>query len=134
MTKKLETRLKIQSWDENPYRELPDGSKFTKAEVKLGGDDAGIESAGFEALMHYTPEGRSTYLSLMHVEGTLDGKAGSFVLEGRGTYDGTTARGEYAVIEGSGTGELAGIAGKGASSSTHEDYPNMPFSLEYDLG
>jgi len=133
MAKKLDTKLKIESWDEKPYRELPDGSKYTKADVALGGDGKGIESAGFEALMYYAPDGNSLYLSLMHVEGEVDGKKGSFVLEGRGTFDGTTARGEYAVVEGSGTGELAGISGKGASSSTHEDYPNMPFSLTYDI-
>jgi hypothetical protein len=133
MAKKLDTKLKIESWDEKPYRELPDGSKFTKADITLGGDDKGIESAGFEALMHYTPDGKSVYLSLMRIEGELDGRKGGFVLEGRGTFDGTTARSSYAVIEGSGTGELAGISGKGESASTHNDYPNMPFTLTYDV-
>jgi hypothetical protein len=133
MAKKIDTKLKIESWDEKPYREFDDGRKFTKADVVLGGDDQGIEKATFESLMYYGPDGSATYLSLMEVTGALDGRSGSFVLEGRGTYDGGTASGSYTVVEGSGTGELAGITGSGSSSSTHDDYPNMPFSLRYEL-
>ena len=33
-----------------------------------------------------------------------------------------------------GTGDLAGITGTVASSSTQEDYPNMPLVIEYQLG
>ena len=57
MTKKLETKLEIKSWDEQPYREFPDGSKFTRAEVVLAGDETGLESAHFDALMYYRPDG-----------------------------------------------------------------------------
>jgi hypothetical protein len=133
MARTLETKLKIESWDEKPYREHDDGRKFTKADVVLGGDDQGIEKATFESMMYYTADGTGVFLSLMEVTGTLDGRRGSFVLEGRGTYDKTTARSDYAVVPGSGTGDLAGISGEGSSTSTHEDYPNMPLTLRYDL-
>ncbi len=56
------------------------------------------------------------------------------MLEGRGTYDGTTASGESRIVPGSGTGGLAGISGGATSSSTHADYPYMPLTLTYDLG
>ena len=35
---------------------------------------------------------------------------------------------------GDGTGDLAGISGTVSSSSTQEDYPNMPLVIAYDLG
>ena len=70
-------------------------------------------------------------MTLMHVTGILGGRAGTFVLQGQGTYDGTTARGESFVVPGSGTGELTGITGSGESVSTHNDYPFMPFTLKY---
>src|SRR5690349_4492730 len=101
MTTTLETTLEIKSWDEKPYRELDDGRKFTRAEVQLGSNE-GIESAAFEALMFYRPDGTSTYVSLMQITATFEGKAGSFVLEGSGEYDGTTAKGEYRVVPGAG--------------------------------
>ena len=100
MIKTLETRLQIANWDEKPYRELPDGRKFTRAEVQLGGSPEGIESGAFEALMYYRT-------------------------------DGTTAQVRYRVVESS--GELAGLTGRGASRSTHADYPYLPLTLEYEL-
>jgi hypothetical protein len=124
--------LKIESWDEQPYRELDDGRKFTKADVVLGGD-GDVESVTFEAVMFYAADGTSTYLSLMEITGVIEGRSGSFVLEGRGTYDGTTARSAYTVIPGSGGGELAGITGTAESASTHDSYPNMPLLLRCEL-
>jgi|SRR6266498_1118831 hypothetical protein len=133
MQKITETKLKIESWDEKPYRELDDGSKFSRADVALSGSDDGLKSATSESLLFYRADGTSSYVTLMRLTGTLDGRSGSFVLEGHGTYDGTTARIETHVVEGSGTGELAGLRGTGESVSTHTDYPFMPLTLKYDI-
>lgn len=133
MTEILETRLKIASWDEKPYRELDDGSKFTRAEVALEGTGDGIESATFEALMYYRADGTSSYVTLTRITGRIGGRSGGFVLQGEGVFDGTAAIGTSSVVPGSGTGELAGISGTMSSSSTHEDYPYMPLTLTYHL-
>ncbi len=133
MAKTVETKFEIKSWDERPYRELADGSKFTRADVVLAGTGDGLASATFDALMYYSPDGTSSYVTLMQITGELDGRSGSFVLRGQGTYDGTAARGESTVVPGSGTGELAGVSGTGASVSTHDDYPFMPLTLRYDV-
>lgn len=134
MTKTMETKLEIKSWDEKPYRELDDGRKFAKADVVLAGTGDGLESGTFESVLFYRPDGTSSYVALMYVTGALDGRSGSFVLEGQGTYDGKTARGRFVVVDGSGTGQLAGLSGTAESASTHEDYPFMPLTIEYDLG
>ena len=126
----VRTKLEIKSWDEKPYREFDDGRKFTRAEVQLGSND-GIESAAFEALMFYRPDGTCTDVSLMQITATFDGRSGSFVLRGSGEYDGKTAAGQYEIV--AGEGGLAGISGTLTSTSTHDDYPNMPISLTYQL-
>lgn len=133
MQKILEAKLKIESWDEKPYRELDDGGKLTRADVLLSGPDDGLTSATFEALMFYRADGTSAYVTLMHITGALDGRAGSFVLQGHGAYDGTTARGQSHVVDGSGTGQLAGLSGTAESLSTHDDYPFMPLAMKYDI-
>jgi hypothetical protein len=133
MQKTMEAKLKIESWDEKPYRELGDGTKFTRADVRLSGPSDGLVSAGFEALMFYRADGSSAYAGLMHITGVLDGHAGSFVLRGDGSYDDATARVRFHVVEGSGTGELAGLTGTGESVSTHDDYPFMPLTLTYEI-
>jgi len=134
VTVTTETKLKIDSWNEQSYRELGDGRKFTRAEVALSGISDDLVSASFEALMYYRADGTSTYVTLMHIVGKLGGRSGSFVLQGRGTFDGQTARVESHVVPGSGTGELAGLTGTGESVSTHADYPFMPLTLTYVTG
>jgi hypothetical protein len=134
MQKITEAKLKIESWDEKPYRELSDGGKLTRADVLLSGPGDGLTSVTFEALMFYRADGTSDYVTLMHITGTLDGRPGSFVLQGHGTFDGTTARVQSQVVQGSGTGQLAGMNGTAESVSTHQDYPFMPLTLKYDIG
>ena len=131
MAEIMKTRFKITSWDEKPYREFDDGRRFTRADIVLAGREDGLPSATSEALMYYRADGTSSYATVMQITGSLSGRSGSFVLQGQGTYDGTTARGEFFVVTGSGTGELTGISGTGVSVSTHDDYPYMPFTLEY---
>jgi hypothetical protein len=117
MTTTLETKLEIKSWDEKPYRELPDGTRWTRAEVTLAGTSDQLAEGSFESLMYYRADGTSTYVSLMSLTGT---------------FDGTTARSESRVIEA--TGGLTGLTGTATSSSTHADYPYMPFTLTYEIG
>jgi Protein of unknown function (DUF3224) len=131
MAEMIDTRLKITSWDEKAYREFPDGSKLTRAQVALDGSPDGLAPAWFDALMFYRPDGTADYVTLMHLTGTLGGRSGSFVMRGHGTYDGTTARGESTVVPGSGTGDLVGLTGTAESVSTHDDYPYMPLVLRY---
>jgi hypothetical protein len=130
MTEIMETKFEIASWDEQPYREFDDGRRFTRASVVLTGPDDG-PTASFDALMYYAADGTSTFVTLIQITGDVGGRSGSFVLQGQGTYDGRTARAESSIVAGSGTGELAGISGTGASASTHDDYPYMPFTLKY---
>jgi hypothetical protein len=127
----LKTKLNIDSWDEKPYRELPDGTKFTRAEVVLSGSD--VSAATFDALMFYRADGTSSYVTVMRVEATLGGRTGAFVLRGEGAYDGTTARGTSEIVAGSGTDGLAGITGTAESVSTKADYPFMPLTVTYAM-
>src|SRR5215472_9068483 len=98
MTTHLETKLKIESWDEKPYRELDDGRKFTRANVQLTVAEERIEAeATWDALMYYLADGTTSYVGLMHVTGRLGDRTGSFVLQGSGRFDGREASGESVV-------------------------------------
>jgi hypothetical protein len=129
MTDPITLRLKIDNWDEKPYRDLPDGTRLSRAEVTLSDPTGTVESAAYEGLLHYAADGSSAYVTQMSLDGTFGGRAGSLVLQGEGTYDGTTARGRMTVVPGSGTGDLAGVTGTATSVSTHADYPFMPLTL-----
>ena len=129
----LTTKMRIASWDESPVEEFGDGSKLTRAQVRLSGGEAGLTSGSAGMLAYYRPDGTSSFVTVMRLTGVLDGRAGSFVLRGEGAFDGTTASGRMTVVAGSGTGGLAGLSGACESVSTHADYPFMPLTLTYDL-
>jgi len=133
MTVTLTTKMRIASWDESPVEESGDGSKLTRAQVQLSDGEQGLASGSAGMLAYYRPDGTSSYVTVMRLSGILDGRAGSFVLRGEGTFDGTTASGRMTVVTGSGTGGLAGITGTCESVSTHADYPFMPLTLAYEL-
>jgi Protein of unknown function (DUF3224) len=129
----LTTRMRIASWDESPAEEFGDGSKLTRAQVRLSDGADGLASGFMGMLAYYRPDGTSSFVTVMRLTGILDGRAGSFVLRGEGAFDGTTASGRMTVMTGSGTGELVGISGTCVSVSTHADYPFMPLALAYEL-
>ena len=127
----LTTKFEIKSWDEKPYRELPDGRAFKRADVVLAGGADGALDATWESELYYEADGTSTFVGLMHVTGTLDGRAGEFVMEGSGTYDGTEARIKSKII--ASAGDLSGLTGTSEHVSTHADYPHWPMKLTYEL-
>jgi Protein of unknown function (DUF3224) len=127
------TQLKIASWEESPVKEYGDGSKLTRARITLEAGEEGLGPGTSESVLFYRPDGMSSFTGLVRLEGTLDGCSGTFVLLGAGSYDGTTALEASEIVEGSGTGDLAGISGVSRSVSTHADYPYMPLELQYEL-
>ena len=129
----ITTRLRIIAWDESPVADFDEGGKITRATVELEGGVDGLERGQFESVMYYRPDGTSTYVNVMRLTATLDGRSGSFVLTGDGTYDGTTASGVSTIVAGAATGGLVGLTGTISSASTEADYPFMPLILDYDL-
>jgi hypothetical protein len=129
----ITTRLRIADWDEQPVAQFDDGSRITRATVRLDEGVDGLTSGSFESVMYYRPDGTSHYVAVLHLLATLDGRSGVLVAAGSGAFDGTTASGEYALVPASTTGELDGLVGLCTSSSTEADYPFMPLELRYDL-
>src|SRR5271157_289317 len=57
-------------------------------------------------------KGTAGYVAIEHITGALHGRTGSFALQHSGTMDQGKFELDVEVVPGSGTGELAGIAGK----------------------
>ena len=131
MKQTANARFTIKSWDEKPYSEGPDQPKLTKASVAktYTGDIDG--EAQVEYLMIYRSDGTASFVGLERFVGRLVGKAGSFVLQRTGVFEGGQAKESYLVVPGSATGELSGLAGEGNSSVGHG--AEYPFTLAYEL-
>ena len=131
MKRTAHARFAITSWDEKPWGEELDQPKLTRASVTrtFSGE---IEGQGqVEYLMVYRPDGSANFVGLERFVGRVAGKAGTFVLQRTGTFESGQAKETYAVIPGSGTGELRGLKGDGTSAVGHGT--EHPFRLSYEV-
>ncbi len=111
--------FEVTSCDENPAQDLEGTVKVTTVRIAqrfTGGIQAETVA---EMVMTYRPDGTAEYVGHHRTLGRLRRRSGSFVLRANGAFDGTEARTEFEVIPGSGTGELAGIAGSGSAAAVH---------------
>ena len=116
MTARAQGTFTVKSWDENTYEELEGNAKLTKARMvfSYAGD---LEAEGTsDTLMCYLDDGTAVYTGLDLMTGQLGGPAKT----------------SWHIVEGSGTGELAGLRGSGTSVASSA--PPGTFSLDYDLG
>ena len=129
--KTANARFAIKSWDEKPYSEGPDQPKLTRASVikTYTGD---IEAEGqVEYLMMYRTDGSASFVGLERIVGKIGDKAGSFVLQRTGVFEGGQAKESYTVVAGSTTGALQSLRGDGSSAVGYG--MEHPFMLNYDL-
>ena len=131
MSTHAQAEFEVQSWDESTYEELDGDAKLTRASVGQGftGD---LEGAGsVEWLMCYREDKTADFVELQRFVGRLGGRSGSSVIPPHGTFDGTEAKGRLAVVERSGTEELAGITGSGAFAAPLGSTASV--ELDYDF-
>ena len=90
------------------------------------GDFAGTSMV--RAVMLMTDDGGpAVYTGIERFDGTLMGRRGTFLLTHSAVMHKGVQHGEWAIVTGSGTGELADIHGTG------EITPNHTFTLDYDF-
>jgi hypothetical protein len=122
----------VQSWDESTYRELDDGAKLTKASVAFALEGDLAAEATWDAVMCYRSDGTAAYTGMQRVVGNLAGATGSFVVQSEGEFAAGEARSRWQVIDGSGTGDLAGLTGTGEAVASAS--PPGTFTFDYQLG
>ena len=111
MTRHVEARFEIGSWDETPFDDDEQASKLTEALVskKYSGDVDGTSTTKW--LMAYAPDKTATYVGIERIKGTVGGKRGTLVLLHDGAFTDGAATATLRVV--SGTDELAQAAGSG---------------------
>ncbi len=119
-------------WREQDYARVSSAPRLAVAEkeIALEGDLRGKGVLRYSIV--YVSEGQSTFTGYVRLTGQLDGREGTFVVEdsGKGTHEKADAT--WRVVEGSGTGDLAGLRGGG---TWHWDtgIDAVCFTLTYEL-
>jgi hypothetical protein len=131
MRESANARFTIRSWDEKPYSEGENLPKLTRASVTKAYTGEIVAEGHVEYVMMYRGDGSATFVGLERIVGRVAGRSGSFVLQRIGVFEGGEAKESYAVVPGSGTGELHGLLGDGTSAVGHGS--DHPFALHYEL-
>ena len=97
---------------------------------RFGGTVVGAGTV--EWVFCYRPDRSARFVGLQRIEGAIDGRTGSLVMESAGDHDGRQSQGQWHVIPGSGTGELAGIGGDGTFEAPGG--PEATYELDYHFG
>lgn len=121
--------ITVHKYEPSAYDEPADGPVLTRIHVQesFSGD---IQGDGVvEFLQAGRADGSASFAGLERVTGKLAGREGTFVLQDTGTVDGSIVSGDWFVVPGSGTGQLAGLRGDGGfraslgeGAEVHLDY------------
>ncbi|QQQ77211.1 DUF3224 domain-containing protein [Saccharothrix sp. 6-C] len=117
--------FKITRWDQTVYDEAE--PQLGRALVDKAYSGAMVGTSTAELTMCQPSDGAAGYVGTERFTGTLDGKAGTFVLQHGAVMSGDNAEFWGHIVPGSGTGELAGISG--TARLEHE-----LITLDHDLG
>jgi hypothetical protein len=95
------------------YDQPAEGPELSRIHVEeeFTGD---IEGTGVvEFLQAQVSADAASFVGLERLTGSVGGRSGTFLVQDQGTLKGTTVSGDWFVVPGSGTGELAGLRGEG---------------------
>ena len=106
-------RIDVKTYEPQPYEEVDEGPNLVEIHVTetFSGDIEGEGVVRF--LQAIRKDGSASFVGIERVTGSVGGRQGSFLLQDAGTLEGSTVKGDWFVIRGSGTGELAGLRGEG---------------------
>jgi hypothetical protein len=121
-----------QSWNEEAFDEREDAGKLTHASVTQRFSGAIDATATIGWLMAYRPDGTARFVGMQRMDGSVDGRKGTFVVESIGDFTDGVAKGALRVVPGSGTGDLTGLTGQGTFEAPMG--PNGKYVLDYTVG
>jgi len=136
-SKKAKATYKVEKWSEETWQTISPEVKMTKASVEFKLEGEIVGKAVVEYLMYYPyfdakdpHKSSAEYIGLMHIDGKLNGKSGSFAVDDSGIFEVGTAYSTLRILEGSGTGELKGIKGNGKYRANQE---GNHFEVDYEF-
>lgn len=126
----------MQNWEEALVSGSEGGPRVAHAHAALAYNGVIEGSSIVDYLLYYADEGydggETTSPGLERIEGTVDGREGSFVIRHETGFDAKGVSSKFDVVPGSGTGELAGISGSGTTSGVLGE-PAMSYTFTFSF-
>lgn len=121
------------AWEERVFTEQNDFPRHSSVEAT--NDFTGVIAGNgiVRYTMFYETGETGRFIGMQILNGSIDGRQGSFTVREEGSWEGTSIAGAMTVIEGSGTGDLVGITGSGEYSYTGGENMACAYSFDYQL-
>ena len=106
-------KIEVHTYEPETYENSGGGTDLVEIHVTeaFHGD---IEAEGVvRFLQAIRADGSASFVGIERVSGSITGRSGTFLLQDAGTVVGGIVSGDWFVIPGSGTGQLAGLRGTG---------------------
>lgn len=126
----LTGQFAVAKWDETSFREVSKPAKANHADIKyiVSGDMKGALHGKY--VLVYQNDEHATYCGMHEFSGSIGERSGTFFLHENGTVKGSTVHAKWQVVAESGTGDFAGVTGKG-NFIAHTQ--NVDFELALDF-
>ncbi|MEV7094803.1 DUF3224 domain-containing protein [Amycolatopsis sp. NPDC051045] len=112
----IQAEFEIDSWDEVAYHEPANGPKQTKIVIRKTYRGA-LEGTGVAEVLTAQGATGAGYVASEHIDATLDGRKGTFVIQHGGLADGDDQSTFGTVVPHSGTADLTGLSGRATEAS-----------------
>ena len=129
MTTRANAVITVHKYEPAAYDEPAEGPALARIHVEesFSGDISG--DGVVEFLQAARADASASFVGIERVTGAVAGRSGAFLLQDAGTVQGNIVSGDWFVIPGSGTGQLAGLrdtgrfrANHGEGAQVHLDY------------
>ena len=121
----------VTGWDEKTEFDFGGGRKITRVFAKFKYSGV-LEAEGeLEYQMAYGANETGRYGGLERVTGTLEGQAGSFLVQHNGTFDAKSVTNHWRIVESTGTGALENL--QGSAELVLIGHGPYEMQLEYSL-
>ena len=121
--------ITVHTYEASAYDEPSQGPALTRIHVEESFSGHISGHGVVEFLQAARPDGSASFVGIERVTGQLGGRRGTFLLQDAGTVQDNIVSGDWFVVPGSGTGELAGLRGEGGfranlgeGAQVHLDY------------
>ena len=123
--------FEITGMHEDPWHQGEAGPRLTRAggSQRFSGD---LEGEGLVEWLACYANGGAHLVGLQRIDGRVGERSGSVVIEATSDHDGKQSSGTWRILDGTGSGELAGISGTGRFEASGGR--TVSYRLDYELG
>ncbi|GAB3166903.1 DUF3224 domain-containing protein [Amycolatopsis stemonae] len=124
----------MKNWEEKIVSGTEGGPRVAYAHASMAYEGVVEGESICDLLLYYAGEGyesgKTTSPSFERFDGKVDGREGTFIVKHEFTFDAQGIASTFEVVPGSGTGELAGLTGRGTVGGAMGE-EKMGYTFEY---